>query len=167
MDNLIKSAEKSRPYYNENMVEERKDAIAKFKISNLTYYPKASSDVLEFIGRFLYHGCPRMELKESAEVLRYTFHAGYCYYFASMLKDVFKRGEVCWAAPFSHIIWVDSLYDIPYDVEGVYCGEAEEYIPISWLGEHILGFQHFPGYIETITKEEIDEIISRYREFRA
>lgn len=52
------------------------------------------------------------------EIIWQTFTAGYCYYFAVMLKDAFQRGEICWCAPYGHICWVDDN-GVPYDISGV------------------------------------------------
>ena len=55
----------------------------------------ADKDVISFIEGFL----------GDHEIIWQTFTAGYCYYFAVMLKDAFQRGEICWCAPYGHICW--------------------------------------------------------------
>ena len=123
------------------MVEERYVKINHLISENLKFFPDASVDVLEFIVNFLYHGVPEVPLDVSCESVRSTFRAGYCFYFAIMLRAAFMRGTVCHAYPFSHIVWVDND-GIPYDVEGVYSGEAEKYVPIEEMGTDIVSFKH-------------------------
>ena len=53
----------------------------------------ADKQVLSFINDF----------REDDKSIRQKFCAGYCYYFAVMLKDAFHRGEICWCAPLGHI----------------------------------------------------------------
>ena len=142
------------------MIRQREEWTKKLIEDNLEFYPQASRDVLEFIANILYHGAPEIELKDSAESIRSTFRAGYCYYFALMLKDAFNRGCICWAAPFSHIVWMD-ISSIPYDIEGVYSGEAEYFIPISYLKEELWSFKHVPNIEGRI--READVIINEYK----
>lgn len=68
----------------------------------------ADKDVISFIEGFL----------GDHEIIWQTFTAGYCYYFAVMLKDAFQRGEIRWCAPYGHICWVDDN-GVPYDISGV------------------------------------------------
>lgn len=68
----------------------------------------ADKQVLSFIDDF----------REDDKSIRQKFCAGYCYYFAVMLKDAFHRGEICWCAPLGHICWVDDN-GVPYDIDGV------------------------------------------------
>ena len=65
--------------------------------------PKANEKVL----RFIYDFRTMQKTGESEDVLYKQFSSGYCYYFAHMLQAAFGRGEVCWAAPYGHIVWVD------------------------------------------------------------
>lgn len=124
----------------------------------LTWTPSANRDVLEFIFNFAY--CNGIN-EEAYEHIRSAFRAGYCYYFANMLKLAFNRGECCLAAPFGHIIWVDED-DTPYDIEGVYTGEATFFIPISYLGVNIEDFMHVPDKNHYNTKEECMDMIYKY-----
>ena len=144
----------------ERMIRQREEYTKKFVEDNLEFYPDASKDVLRFIADFLYHGVPEIELKDSAESIRSTFRAGYCYYFALMLQEAFGRGCLCWPAPFSHIVWMDTD-GTPYDIEGVHSGENEYYIPICYIEESIWSFKHVPGQDGTI--RSADEIISEYK----
>ena len=120
----------------------------------------ADEQVLYFIVDFLFH-CGI----DNVETLRYTFHSGYCLYFARMLKDAFNRGEVCWAAPFGHFVWKDEN-GVCYDVEGVTISEAEYFIPESYLGDAIKDFLHVRWVGNDTSAEEIQQIISKYKEDR-
>ena len=82
-----------------------------------------------------------------------------------MLKTAFNRGEICWAAPFGHIVWVDDD-GIPYDVEGVNDSECDYYIPISFLGDAIFDFMHVEGKEYSATDDDLDRIIKEYLEFK-
>lgn len=146
---------------NEKMIAEREKLIKNFVNNNVSFCQKADSEVLEFIANFLYHGVPRIELETSAESVRSTFRAGYCYYFAAMLQAAFGRGEICWAAPFGHIVWMDEN-DVPYDIEGVNDSECDYYIPISHIGEGINDFKHVPGGGFGASAEFLDEVIAKY-----
>lgn len=122
------------------------------------YEEKTDKEVIDFINQFLQH----QHTEESMEIIRYQFRAGYCYHFAIILKNVFKRGEVCWAAPYGHFVWLDDN-GVPYDVEGVYGGETFCFIPENYLGDkQILDFLHIPGRVYGTPKEEIIQTIRRY-----
>lgn len=123
--------------------------------------PEADDTVLQFITDFTCHSASS---EAEYEIIRHTFRAGYCWHFAHILKDTFKRGEVCWTAPFGHFVWVDDN-GVPYDVEGVNFGEQAYNIPESYLGDKIRDFTHIPG--ETIpetTDKEVYEIIRKYED---
>lgn len=125
----------------------------------LQYHPKANYRILQFIETFR-RGAGSNPANQ--EIIRTLFRAGYCYYFAIMLKDAFPEGEICWAAPFGHIVFVYN--DIPYDIEGVYCGEAEDFIPIRYMGETINDFRHVPGITCNATEQQIAQIMVQYQE---
>lgn len=99
------------------------------------------------------------------DTLHNFFRAGYCYYFATILKVAFKRGKIVWMAPFSHIAWQDADGTI-YDVEGEYVGEAFYAIPEDYCSFHMLGFLHSPAYPDThySTKDELIDIVKAYCE---
>lgn len=128
-----------------------------FVQSQIEYCPKSDEKVLYFIADFLFH-----EGLENAETIRHQFHAGYCYYFAHMLKQAFGRGKVCVAAPYGHFVWKDED-GICYDVEGVTTSEAEYFIPESFMGDVVKDFLHIRGVAHNTTKEEIDGLIERYK----
>ena len=90
-------------------------------------HPKSDSRILVFIAEFL--TATGMDTGRM-ETVRRLFQAGYCYYFALILKEAFPDGEVSWAAPFGHIVYV--YQGIPYDIDGVYKGDAMEYIPVKY-----------------------------------
>lgn len=148
---------------NESMIAERERLTKGFIDNNLRFYPEANPAVLEFIANFLYHGVPEVDLETSAESVRSTFRAGYCYYFAVMLQAAFGRGEICWAAPFGHMVWMDEN-KVPYDIEGVNESDCDYYIPISHIGDGINDFKHVPGMEFNATDEFIYEAIQKYLE---
>ena len=124
----------------------------------IRHWNVGDKDVLEFIDTFM----SNVANVNEQEVLRKTFRAGYCYYFAHMLKKAFGRGKVCWAAPFGHMVWVDTD-GTPYDVEGVYYGEAQWFIPESYLGDCIWDFMHVPNKTYNATQKDLDSIIEKYK----
>lgn len=108
--------------------------------------------VLIFINKFYNHNG---NSEEAQEILRRQFHAGYCYYFAHILKTAFNRGEVCWCSGLGHMVWVDTD-GTPYDIEGINNSECEYYIPEKYLGDYIEDFKHIKdeGYYYPKTHEE-------------
>lgn len=123
--------------------------------------PKADSRVLTFIAEFL--TATGTDLR-NMETIRQLFRAGYCYYFAQILKDAFPGGEVSWAAPSGHIVYV--YQGIPYDIEGVYQGEATDMIPIVYLARAIDDFRHIPDVVYNATEQELAKIMLDYLEKR-
>ena len=99
---------------------------------------------------------------EGDEQMYKLFTAGYCYYFAVMLKAAFDRGHICVAAPFGHIVWVDEN-DIAYDYNGVNV-RYECLIPVEALGNGLEDFLHVKGKTHTNTQEEIQALMDKYRE---
>lgn len=144
-------------------IEKREILTDKFIKENLKYCPTANEQVLKFIADFLYHGVPEIDLEVSAESIRSTFCAGYCYYFAHMLLEAFSRGTVCWAAPYGHMVWVD-IDGNPYDIEGVNFSDCQYYIPCSYLGGHVDDFKHVPGVTFDASKEFLESVIKKYEE---
>ena len=143
--------------------EHKKQLIEDFVKEQIKYSNHANATVLYFIADFYYHSVSIYDdIDQHCETLRRQFRAGYCYFFAQMLKDAFGRGEVCWAAPFSHIVWVDND-QIAYDIEGVNESEVEYYIPISYLGNVIDGFKHVRGLEHLTTKKFVVDTIERYK----
>lgn len=103
---------------------------------------------IEFIGNFT----------SITPNIRETFMQGYCYYFAVILKEAMGRGTICWACPFSHIVWKDTN-DKAYDIDGEYVSDAV-LIPIDGKNrQYFRGILHneFPEY--AITKKDIKSIL--------
>ena len=110
--------------------------------------------VLKFIDKFA--------LSKGADaynnIIQPLFRSGYCYYFAIMLKDAFNdEGELCLCCPYGHIVWM--YKGVPYDIEGVYNGEAELFIPLRFLSTvDIMSFKH------VLTDEELGgELDAEYK----
>ena len=83
------------------------------------------ADVVTFIANVLYKGA------EESGAIAELFGSGYCYYFACMLQDAFKRGTVCWILNRSHIVWLD-IDGTAWDIYGVFDDYGEgELVPIS------------------------------------
>ena len=121
--------------------------------NNEEWIKEPKTDVEFFINRFMCHNIGKSVLyspdrfgsesfinNEVAERTRSHYRSGYCWHFAHLLKNVFNRGEV-WAAPFSHIVFVDTD-NTPYDIEGIYNGDAFWFIPEKYLGKYNIGFKH-------------------------
>ena len=158
---VVNEAELGYDYrlYKEGTLDNGKMVKDKFMEMQLKFFPNANKTVLTFIYDFYTaHGNDTANM----EYMRSTFHAGYCYYFAVILKAAFNRGKLCWAAPFGHIVWQDDD-DIVYDVEGVYDGEAEYFIPIEMLGDSVKDFKHVEGEEYCISEEELNQIIDDYK----
>lgn len=121
----------------------------------LSIFPAADKNVLTFIADFVFHSNSKSTIN--------LFSQGYCYHFATILKSIYKKGEVCWVAPYSHLIWLYN--DVPYDINGVYNGESTKFIPIEFLGHAIEDFKHNPEIYHITSKDDIDAIIYKYDSF--
>lgn len=130
--------------------------------SQLKFYKEADEEVLMFIADFVLHN-PKLD----SEDLSSLFTAGYCYYFAHMLKIAFNRGEVCLCAPYSHFVWLDDTNNIAYDIQGVYDGEAEVFIPYTAMGDMVKDFTHVRSQYHNTTEFEIQKLINNHRKERA
>lgn len=129
---------------------------------NLKTNKNANTNVLQFIADFIYRGRNVEDAINRENIITDLFRSGYCYYFAHILKTAFKKGEVCWAAPFGHLIW---RYDnIEYDIEGVYTDEATMFIPEWFMEQTINDFKHIPGIVNDTTEQEITQMITRWEE---
>lgn len=78
-----------------------------------------------------------------------------------MLQLAFQRGEICWAAPFGHIVWVDNN-DVAYDISGCNESECQYYIPICMLGDMVKDFTHVPGDAYNASEQEIASVIVKW-----
>lgn len=133
-------------------------------ITNWIHDPKTEPE--HFINQFMMHAiAPDNYSEHSCELFRMHFRAGYCWHFAHILKAVFYRGEVCWAAPFGHIVWRDKD-GTPYDIEGIYDGEAIYLIPEKYFSEHLNEFKHIQWMDNKIgkpsTKQDLTRIVKKY-----
>ena len=134
-------------------------AEIQFVESNLKFCPEANKQVLYFIANFLYH-CG----VDADETIIEQFRAGYCLHFAMILEKMFPGGEICWCAPFGHMVYM--YKDIPYDIEGVNASDCDEYIPISFIKEGLKDFMHIPGVSFNASKEYIQNAITEYRKYK-
>ena len=125
-------------------------------------HPKSDEEVL----RFIYDFSVKQGYGEAEEVLYQQFASGYCYYFACMLKAAFNRGEICWAAPFGHIVWVDEN-GIPYDISGVNESETDDYIPEYMMGDTILDFKHIAGRVHNTSDQEIAKMVLDWHDIKS
>ena len=103
---------------------------------------------------------------EVMEAFRTTFKCGYCYYFATILKTAFNRGEICWTAPFGHFVWVD-VDGIAYDIEGMYdmCShEAYYLIPEKYIEEFVGDFLHNGMKSKEASADDLIKAVKKYCE---
>lgn len=107
---------------------------------------KVNLNVIEFIDSITNFPDRKGNIGEHIDHL---FCAGYCYYFAHMLKLAFG-GRVCWVENRSHIVWadcdincsLDALQEaVAYDITGVF-DDYERIWPAEYLGETIVDFMH-------------------------
>lgn len=119
-----------------------------------------SAEVSEFCNRFIRTAC---DCGVEWDALRKLYMAGYCYYFAMMLKAAFNRGEVYIAAPYGHVVWRD-IDDRYYDIKGEYIGDAEAMIPVTDPFCSIKDFKHL-GKKDHLgaSKEQIEFLINKYK----
>lgn len=111
-------------------------------------------DVLQFIADIAFF------CRDSDNAIDTLFRAGYCYYFAAMLRIAFHRGQICHAYPNSHIVWVDDD-SIAYDITGI-CMDYGELIPITGYSSALNGFRHVPGE-QVLGNEESRRIVEDIR----
>lgn len=135
------------------------------------HHPKADETVLHFIFDFLNLQTPIYSITnptttDPADILYNQFANGYCYYFAHMLKIAFQRGEICWAAPLGHIVWMDTN-NVAYDISGCNDSECQYYIPTSMLGDMIKDFTHVPGDEYNASEQEIASVIIKWEEMHS
>ena len=108
--------------------------------------------VLQFIADVLFHSGEAGE-----EIIRRLFSAGYCYYFAHMLKSAFGRGMVCYAYYEGHFVWLDGSSeskDVAYDISGV-SYDWEHLIPEEKLGDGIKDFKHVKSEQSNMSEQDI------------
>lgn len=131
----------------------------KFVYNNTSINGKANKQILWFIANFIYH---QTSYTDAPKHISQQFRSGYCLHFAIILKTLFETGEICWAAPYGHMVY---LHDgIPYDIEGINTSDCEYYIPISYLKKGIKDFIRIPGVYFNASEEYIQDIIKRFKE---
>lgn len=106
--------------------------------------------IIKFIADFVYF---------DDQDVHNRFKNGYCYYFTKMLQTAFPGGYIAWAVPFGHLVYMYN--QVPYDIEGVYPGEATEFIPEIFLGDAINDFKH-NGHDFNANQTQLDKIIDHY-----
>lgn len=92
------------------------------------------------------------------------FESGYCYYFATTLKEAFERGKVVWAAPYPHICWMDIDGKV-YDINGLRNDpEIDLYVPIEYLSDiDIANFKHVrAGKINVLDISDTIDLMVKY-----
>lgn len=104
--------------------EERK--VHEFIQKQLEKVPTADTEILEFIAPYLI-GIWYPETVSEKEI----HDNGNCYHLSLLLKAAFPNGEICYAEPFGHTVFI--YKEIPYDLEGVYTAWAEKFVPIQEL----------------------------------
>ena len=125
-------------------------------------FPGCRRNVIEFIANVRYHNT----IEGSAPIVN-LFGAGYCYYFALMLQSAFQCGTVCYVIGHGHIVWIDGIRlneDIAYDINGVYKDYGkDDLIPVREFERGVWDFKHVPGVQSNITTEEMNEIITSWK----
>ena len=106
-----------------------------------SWYEKFPGSRKEILG-FIYDVSANNRKPQESEAIERLFGAGYCYYFALMLKDAFG-GEIRWVKYRSHIVWEDTSENVCYDIYGVFYDYGEfDILPIEVLGEEVETFKH-------------------------
>ena len=120
--------------------------LLKFYENSERYSGKVNMSVIKFIDEVTDFPDRQGNVGEHIDHL---FCAGYCYYFANMLKLAFG-GKVCWVEDRSHIVWADcdencSWEELQnatvYDITGIF-DDYERIWPVEYLGDTIVSFMH-------------------------
>lgn len=143
-----------------NKVEEGEQLKQKF-INDCTKLG-ADKNVIAFIADIRFHNVFHVEIDKSVETIRSLFEAGYCYYFAKMLEDVFPGGVICCCYPFSHIVYVYQRF--AYDIGGISNAEYDMHVPIVELGDFINDFRHLPDTSAGIDEDQFARIGTRVKQ---
>ena len=123
---------------------------------------KADQKILWFIANFLYLQSDNCNPHDKiTNAIHNQFSNGYCLHFAIILKTLFKTGEICWAAPYGHMVYVQD--NIAYDIDGISRSDCEYYIPISYIKKGIKDFTRVPGQFFDASEEYIQDAIERYK----
>ena len=83
-----------------------------------------------------------------------------------MLKLAFKRGEVCLAAPYGHMVWVDDD-GMPYDISGVDDSDTNDYIPEFMMESTVKDFRHVPGVVNNTTDQKIAQMVLDWHDIKS
>lgn len=98
-------------------------------------WESSNKEVITFIADILFHS-PNLKSNNIYNL----FACGYCYYFALILKDAFKRGNIVWHKGFGHIVWEDDD-GTAYDIGGVFYDYGKgDLVPLDELGDSISSF---------------------------
>lgn len=120
--------------------------LLKFYENDSRFKNKVNMNVIKFIDDVANFPDRDGTVNDSIDHL---FCAGYCYYFANMLKMAFG-GRVCWVEGRGHIVWADCDEDctldelqsaVVYDITGVYM-DYERLWPIGYLGDSVVNYMH-------------------------
>ena len=120
--------------------------ILDFYIDNDRFKDVVNMDVIRFIDEVSSFPDRNSIANDSIDHL---FCAGYCYYFANMLKMAFG-GKVCWVQDRGHIVWIDCDEDcsfealqskIAYDITGIF-DDYERLWPVEYLDGIIVDYMH-------------------------
>lgn len=131
----------------------RKEMFIKKEIA---LFPCADRQVIEFIADFKFR-CG----EEHSHIIEHLFNAGYCWFFAHMLKQAFGRGKVCFAYYEGHFVWLDGKSetdDFAYDILGVN-KSWEHLIPEELLGDGIWDFKHVRGKQSDMEDKDISRLL--------
>ena len=97
--------------------EEQK--VHEFIQKQLEKVPTADTEILDLIGIWYPETVSEKEIHDN----------GNCYHLSLLLKAAFPSGEICYAEPFGHTVFI--YKGIPYDLEGVYTADSDNFIPIE------------------------------------
>ena len=128
---------------------------------SLVWIANAKTEPEKFINNFMDSGYAS---EDDMMKLREKFRNGYCYYFATILKTAFNRGEICWTAPFGHFVWVDTDGKA-YDIEGSYDMRNTEtfyLIPEKYVKKFIGDFLHNGIKSKPATKADLIKSVKTY-----
>ena len=120
------------------LVSKSKSFISKLKDDIV---PSEDEEVAAFIINFVTN---RGNSSNSSSIMKRIsfFEDGFCYAFASILKETFNRGEIVWVAPFAYIAWAD-VDGNKYDINGLLEEDSAFYwIPVKFMGEELTIFKH-------------------------
>ena len=129
--------------------------------------------VMDFIHRFITL-FDRLTTSES-NVIASVFSQGFCYYFAIILKEAFRCGDICITSDCTHVVWV--YKNTAYDIGGVHSKYPRSanignfyngnLIPISMVPHYMDSYKHvLPGTTQKGMSEmmNVQKIINNIKE---